>query len=125
MTATVQWQQTQRARLAIVADHPQFQTFALCVERVVALRDDFDIALLRVDRHQPQRVAALSLQHRHERLARLRSRNLRWRNGSGLLLGVAIDRKSTRLNSSHQCASRMPSSACKQTQLNNLPDTIL
>src|SRR3546814_8372841 len=25
-----------------------------------------------------------------------------------------IDRKSTRLNSSHSCASRMPSSACKQ-----------
>src|SRR3546814_6088126 len=24
-----------------------------------------------------------------------------------------LDRKSTRLNSSHQCASRMPSSACK------------
>src|SRR3546814_12145011 len=29
MTATVQWQQTQRARLAIVADHPQFQTFEI------------------------------------------------------------------------------------------------
>src|SRR3546814_10468517 len=28
------------------------------------------------------------------------------------------DRKSTRLNSSHQCASRMPSSACKK---NNIP----
>src|SRR3546814_10670681 len=27
--------------------------------------------------------------------------------------GVAIDRKSTRLNSSHYCASRMPYSACK------------
>src|SRR3546814_4611187 len=27
---------------------------------------------------------------------------------------VAQDRKSTRLNSSHYCASRMPSSACKQ-----------
>src|SRR3546814_2362835 len=25
-----------------------------------------------------------------------------------------IDRKSTRLNSSHQCASRLPSSACKK-----------
>src|SRR3546814_7765383 len=27
---------------------------------------------------------------------------------------IAADRKSTRLNSSHQCASRMPSSACKK-----------
>src|SRR3546814_3162705 len=27
---------------------------------------------------------------------------------------VRIDRKSTRLNSSHYCASRMPSSACKK-----------
>src|SRR3546814_4290325 len=26
----------------------------------------------------------------------------------------AVDRKSTRLNSSHYCASRMPSSACKK-----------
>src|SRR3546814_10463121 len=30
------------------------------------------------------------------------------------VLGVA-DRKRTRLNSSHQCVSRMPSSACKDT----------
>src|SRR3546814_4113924 len=30
------------------------------------------------------------------------------------LLQAAKDRKSTRLNSSHYCASRMPSSACKQ-----------
>src|SRR3546814_6620179 len=28
-----------------------------------------------------------------------------------------VDRKSTRLNSSHYCASRMPSSACKKTTL--------
>src|SRR3546814_1216231 len=28
-----------------------------------------------------------------------------------------IDRKSTRLNSSHSCAYRMPSSACKQKKL--------
>src|SRR3546814_9672910 len=27
---------------------------------------------------------------------------------------LVIDRKSTRLNSSHYCASRMPSSACKK-----------
>src|SRR3546814_2755132 len=27
---------------------------------------------------------------------------------------IIVDRKSTRLNSSHSCASRMPSSACKQ-----------
>src|SRR3546814_9385019 len=27
----------------------------------------------------------------------------------------ATDRKSTRLNSSHQCASRLPSSACNKT----------
>src|SRR3546814_5711502 len=30
---------------------------------------------------------------------------------------AAIDRKSTRLNSSHSCASRMPSSACKQKSI--------
>src|SRR3546814_10130814 len=30
------------------------------------------------------------------------------------LYGEDIDRKSTRLNSSHSCASRMPSSACKK-----------
>src|SRR3546814_10715018 len=29
------------------------------------------------------------------------------------------DRKSTRLNSSHQCAPRMPSSACKKKDANN------
>src|SRR3546814_2850331 len=29
--------------------------------------------------------------------------------------GRVQDRKSTRLNSSHYCASRMPSSACKKT----------
>src|SRR3546814_8499790 len=29
-------------------------------------------------------------------------------------LVLLIDRKSTRLNSSHSCASRMPSSACKK-----------
>src|SRR3546814_6798366 len=29
---------------------------------------------------------------------------------------VVDDRKSTRLNSSHSCASRMPSSACKKQQ---------
>src|SRR3546814_6791688 len=32
---------------------------------------------------------------------------------------LSADRKSTRLNSSHQCASRMPSSACKKN--NNYP----
>src|SRR3546814_8877801 len=30
-----------------------------------------------------------------------------------------IDRKSTRLNSSHSCATRMPSSACKKKKHNN------
>src|SRR3546814_1252338 len=35
-------------------------------------------------------------------------------------LGLTGDRKSTRLNSSHSCATRMPSSACKKkTQYNN------
>src|SRR3546814_3751194 len=33
--------------------------------------------------------------------------------GTTLLAYCSLDRKSTRLNSSHQCASRMPSSACK------------
>src|SRR3546814_3964087 len=32
----------------------------------------------------------------------------------GDALAVTLDRKSTRLNSSHSCASRMPSSACKK-----------
>src|SRR3546814_7878223 len=31
-------------------------------------------------------------------------------------LQIGKDRKSTRLNSSHYCASRMPSSACKNTE---------
>src|SRR3546814_2724927 len=31
-----------------------------------------------------------------------------------------LDRKSTRLNSSHSCASRMPSSACKQQAYTNI-----
>src|SRR3546814_9007535 len=34
----------------------------------------------------------------------------------GFAGAMIIDRKSTRLNSSHQCASRMPSSACKKKQ---------
>src|SRR3546814_4593973 len=41
-------------------------------------------------------------------------------SGSRLFSGEGgIDRKSTRLNSSHSCASRMPSSACKQNRHNN------
>src|SRR3546814_5942467 len=36
-------------------------------------------------------------------------------------LRATIDRKSTRLNSSHYCAARMPSSACKQN--NQTPTT--
>src|SRR3546814_1320072 len=32
-----------------------------------------------------------------------------------------IDRKSTRLNSSHSCASRMPSSACKTNNHTHYP----
>src|SRR3546814_2997445 len=39
------------------------------------------------------------------------------------LQAVEADRKSTRLNSSHSCASRMPSSACKKT-LQNKTETI-
>src|SRR3546814_4322872 len=35
------------------------------------------------------------------------------------LLTDQIDRKSTRLNSSHQCASRMPSSAGKNKEMYN------
>src|SRR3546814_4285359 len=34
-----------------------------------------------------------------------------WINRGGALSGACLDRKSTRLNSSHYCASRMPSSA--------------
>src|SRR3546814_9339599 len=34
------------------------------------------------------------------------------------------DRKSTRLNSSHKCASRMPSSACKKKQITHTIDII-
>src|SRR3546814_6992869 len=33
-----------------------------------------------------------------------------------------VDRKSTRLNSSHSCASRMPSSACKKKRQNKRPN---
>src|SRR3546814_4841178 len=38
------------------------------------------------------------------------------------VFGQAIpkDRKSTRLNSSHSCATRMPSSACKKKQTTNI-----
>src|SRR3546814_3084948 len=36
----------------------------------------------------------------------------------------AGDRKSTRLNSSHYCASRMPSSACKKKTTHKLTHTI-
>src|SRR3546814_9210078 len=32
---------------------------------------------------------------------------------------ITSDRKSTRLNSSHSCASRMPSSACNNKKINN------
>src|SRR3546814_2792018 len=38
-----------------------------------------------------------------------------WRARAALVKG---DRKSTRLNSSHSCASRMPSSACKKKTKN-------
>src|SRR3546814_9099657 len=34
-------------------------------------------------------------------------------NSAALMWTASRDRKSTRLNSSHYCASRMPSSACK------------
>src|SRR3546814_7136020 len=36
------------------------------------------------------------------------------RVGDGIALLLAGDRKSIRLNSSHSCASRLPSSACKK-----------
>src|SRR3546814_1728639 len=36
-----------------------------------------------------------------------------------------IDRKSTRLNSSHSCASRMPSSACKKKKNKTQPECSL
>src|SRR3546814_10725555 len=36
------------------------------------------------------------------------------------IAGTQIDRKSTRLNSSHYCASRMPSSALKKNKLSHL-----
>src|SRR3546814_1326426 len=53
--------------------------------------------------------AALALKSRDTRPAGTSSRD-----GAG---GKA-DRKSTRLKSSHQCASRMPSSACKKKKKN-------
>src|SRR3546814_7803017 len=37
--------------------------------------------------------------------------------GLPIALGIGIDRKSTRLNSCHSCASRMPASARKNKQL--------
>src|SRR3546814_10707757 len=37
-----------------------------------------------------------------------------------VIFGALLDRKSTRLNSSHLCAPRMPSSACKQKNLQTL-----
>src|SRR3546814_6858149 len=36
--------------------------------------------------------------------------------GDPSINAFVIDRKSTRLESRHQCASRMPSSACKKTK---------
>src|SRR3546814_3698029 len=48
----------------------------------------------------------------HVFIAAARSQGMAARYISGHLLRQ--DRKSTRLNSSHQCASRMPSSACKK-----------
>src|SRR3546814_6218378 len=44
-------------------------------------------------------------------LARLDEQLWRYEPASFLPHGIAGDRKSTRLNSSHSCASRMPSSA--------------
>src|SRR3546814_8820253 len=48
----------------------------------------------------------------HQPLNRQRDRYAR--EGVDLSLSTLADRKSTRLNSSHSCASRMPSSACKK-----------
>src|SRR3546814_10842940 len=49
--------------------------------------------------------------------------NVRTARGDGEItsgtMSPTIDRKSTRLNSSHSCASRMPSSACKKTTTEN------
>src|SRR3546814_5410827 len=36
-----------------------------------------------------------------------------------LRIGLLEDQKSTRLNPSHSCASRMPASACKKTKTNH------
>src|SRR3546814_7205216 len=52
-----------------------------------------------------------------------------FRQPLGVVAGITpfnLDRKSTRLNSSHSCASRMPSSACtKHTLLYHIPLQLL
>src|SRR3546814_1451385 len=40
-----------------------------------------------------------------------------------VISGPLCDRKSTRLNSSHSCASRMPASVCKNNNHNNITQT--
>src|SRR3546814_7093904 len=82
-------------------------------------------------------VAAINIIHRIEHAVRLADieenrRRTGWRRNVDqqrrLILRQLLDtrqsqmpdRKSTRLNSSHKCATRMPSSACKTT-IDHLP----
>src|SRR3546814_8352184 len=75
-----------------------------------ALRDNAGVRAL----HR-RSLRERSLRHRrlHPGGRRRGRRSLLRGGGAAILLAARKDRKSTRLNSSHSCASRMPSSACK------------
>src|SRR3546814_6229394 len=68
---------------------------------LAAVADQALVVAGKIDRQRDAAAADVRLARRHQRF-RLMEREK---------FGLAEDRKSTRLNSSHSCASRMPSSA--------------
>src|SRR3546814_10461959 len=86
-----------QARLQVLfAEYLQRLTFTIDIPESLASRARFELARNEPAAAEQDLLAALRLAPKLE--------------------GALLDRKSTRLNSSHSCASRMPSSACKKKE---------
>src|SRR3546814_1449690 len=85
----------------------------MCRARFVSsgAKDHFECSVLRQTAHLP--VATIRFPEDNRRGPREAK------------LGHLRDRKSTRLNSSHYCAARMPSSACQHTRSHILSSQII
>src|SRR3546814_4563759 len=100
--------------LTIPVDINPVHGVVLCIERINGMLDPRAFPILSLTLFVPVKAVSVTLHDNNVILAILIHVHDQNRDAGSATLKFEVDRKSTRLNSSHSCAHRMPATACKK-----------